>query len=185
MDFLERLTEIVGKENITASPVDCLAYSRDMSIHAAVPHAIVFAESTEQVGKIVALANTEKVPVTARGTGSSVTGAVLAAKGGVILDFTRMNSVKEINAADGYAVVEPGVICNALNAKLAPSHFFPPDPGSAPIANHRRHDCYERERCTGGQVRNHERLCEGSHRGDGRWSDHSYGGHRSEEFCGV
>ncbi|MFH1115546.1 MAG: FAD-linked oxidase C-terminal domain-containing protein [Pseudomonadota bacterium] len=134
MDFLERLTEIVGPENITASPVDCLAYSRDMSIHAAVPHAIVFAESTEQVGKIVALANSEKVPVTARGTGSSVTGAVLAAKGGVILDFTRMNSIKEINPADGYAVVEPGVICNALNAKLAPSHFFPPDPGSAPIA---------------------------------------------------
>ncbi len=134
MDFMERLTEVVGVENITTSPVDCLAYSRDMSIHAAVPQAIVFAGNTEQVSKIVALANAEKVPVTARGTGSSVTGAVLAAKGGVILDFTRMNSVKEINRADGYAIVEPGVICNALNAELAPSHFFPPDPGSAPIA---------------------------------------------------
>jgi glycolate oxidase subunit GlcD len=134
MDFIEKLTEIVGQENISASAVDCLAYSRDMSIHAGVPQAIVFATDTEQVSKIVALANSEKVAVTARGTGSSVTGAVLAARGGVILDFTRMNSVKEVNTADGYVVVEPGVICNALNAKLAPSHFFPPDPGSAPIA---------------------------------------------------
>lgn len=134
MSFIERLTDIVGSENMTASPVDCLAYSRDMSIHAGVPQVIVFASDTEQVSRIVSLANAEKIPVVARGTGSSVTGAVLAVKGGVVLDFTRMNSVKEINKADGYAVVEPGVICNALNAKLAPTHFFPPDPGSAPIA---------------------------------------------------
>ena len=134
MDFLKSLTDIVGPEMITASPIDCLAYSRDMSIHAGVPQAVVLARDTEQVSQILALANAEKVPVVARGTGSSVTGAVLAAKGGIILDFTRMNAIREIDKADGYVVVEPGVICNALNARLAPTHFFPPDPGSAPIA---------------------------------------------------
>lgn len=134
MGFTERLEEIVGAGNMSASPVDCLAYSRDMSIHAGIPQAIVFAQNTEQISKIVAYANSEKIPVVARGTGSSVTGAVLPVKGGIVLDFTKMNAIKEVNTADGYAVVEPGVICNALNAKLAPSHFFPPDPGSAAIA---------------------------------------------------
>lgn len=134
MGFFERLTELVGEEYVTRSRVDCLAYSRDMSIHAGTPDAVVFAKDLEQISKLVALANEERVPVIARGTGSSVTGAVLAPKGGVILDFTRLNSVKEVNKPDGYAIVEPGVICNALNAKLAPTHFFPPDPGSAPIA---------------------------------------------------
>jgi glycolate oxidase len=134
MAFLTRLAEIAGQGNCTVSTVDCLAYSRDMSIHHGRADAVVFAVSTDQVRKILELANQEKVAVTARGTGSSVTGAALAAKGGVVIDFTRMNAVKEINTADGYAVVEPGVICNALNAKLAPSHFFPPDPGSAAIA---------------------------------------------------
>jgi len=134
MDFLAKLAEIAGKDKVTSSEVDCLAYSRDMSIHVGAPQAIVFATDTEQVSKILALANQEKVPVVPRGTGSSVTGAALAPKGGVLLDFTRMNAVKEINKADGYAVIEPGVICNALNAKLAPTHFFPPDPGSAAIA---------------------------------------------------
>lgn len=134
MGFTERLTEIVGSETMSVSQVDCLAYSRDMSIHEGTPQAVVFAQSTEQVSKIVALANEEKIPVVARGTGSSVTGAALCPKGGVLLDFTRMNAVTEINTKDGYAVVQPGVICNALNAKLAPTHFFPPDPGSAPIA---------------------------------------------------
>lgn len=134
MDFVRKLTDLVGENLITASPIDCLAYSRDMSIHAGVPQVIVFATDTDQVSKVVALANSERIPVVARGTGSSVTGAVLPIKGGVVLDFTRMNKVKQVNSADGYAIVEPGVICNALNAKLAPTHFFPPDPGSAPIA---------------------------------------------------
>jgi glycolate oxidase subunit GlcD len=134
MGFIERLEEVVGVGNISASSVDCLAYSRDMSIHAGIPQAIVFATSTEQVSKIVAVANSEHIPIVARGTGSSVTGAVLPVKGGIVLDFTKMNAIKEINRADGYAIIEPGVICNALNAKLAPTHFFPPDPGSAAIA---------------------------------------------------
>ncbi len=134
MGFIERLEEVVGSGNISASPVDCLAYSRDMSIHAGTPQVIVFAANTEQVSKIVAVANSEGIPIVARGTGSSVTGAVLPIKGGIVLDFTKMNAVKEIKKADGYAIVEPGVICNALNAKLAPTHFFPPDPGSAAIA---------------------------------------------------
>lgn len=134
MSLFDQLSEIVGPENVTTSHIDCLAYSRDMSIHAGIPQAIVFVSNTEQTSKIVKLAHQEKFPVVARGTGSSVTGAVLPIKGGVVIDFTRMNSVLEINKADGYAVVQPGVICNALNATLAPSHFFPPDPGSAAIA---------------------------------------------------
>ncbi|MEW6111914.1 MAG: FAD-linked oxidase C-terminal domain-containing protein [Thermodesulfobacteriota bacterium] len=133
MDLFAKLTEIAGPGNVSTSAVDCLAYSRDMSVHWGTPDAIVFATNTEQVSKLMALANQERIPVTARGTGSSVTGAALAPKGGILLDFTRLNKIKEINRADGYAVIEPGVICNALNAKLAPTHFFPPDPGSAAI----------------------------------------------------
>ncbi|MGC8658731.1 MAG: FAD-binding and (Fe-S)-binding domain-containing protein [Desulfomonilaceae bacterium] len=134
MNLFDPLSKIVGPDNVTTSYVDCVAYSRDMSIHSGIPQAIVFVSNTEQISQLVKFANQEKIPVVARGTGSSVTGAVLAAKGGIIIDFTRMNSVLEINKADGYAVVQPGVICNALNAQLAPSHFFPPDPGSAAIA---------------------------------------------------
>ncbi len=134
MNLFDPLSQIVGPDNVTTSYVDCVAYSRDMSIHSGIPQAIVFVSNTEQISDLAKFANQEKIPVTARGTGSSVTGAVLPIKGGVIIDFTRMNSVLEINKADGYAIVQPGVICNALNAKLAPSHFFPPDPGSAAIA---------------------------------------------------
>lgn len=134
MDYLTDLRSIVGDENVLAGEMDCLGYSRDMSIHKGKPDVVVFATTTEQVSRIMSLANDRKIPVTVRGGGTSVTGAVLPSDGGILLNLARMNRIKEINKADGYAIVEPGVICNALNMALAPSHFFPPDPGSAPIA---------------------------------------------------
>lgn len=135
MDYIEKLKEIVGAENVRDDEVERQAYSRDMSVHVGIPDVIVFAYSTEQVSKIMALANERKIPVIPRGSGSSVTGAVLAPRGGIVLDVSRMNRIKEINREDGYAVVEPGVILNNLNAALAPTHFYPPDPSSGPLAS--------------------------------------------------
>ena len=135
MDYIKELEEIVGEENVRTDVVELMSYSRDMSVHVGVPDAIVFAHSTDQVSKIMNLANERKIPVTPRGSGTSVTGAVLAPKGGIILDLSKMNKIKEINREDGYVVVEPGVILNNLNAALAPTHFYPPDPSSGVLAS--------------------------------------------------
>ena len=135
MEYIQELKQIVGTENVRDDLVERQAYSRDMSVHVGVPDVIVFAHSTEQVSKIMALANERKIPVIPRGSGSSVTGAVLAPTGGIILDVSRMNRIREINREDGYAVVEPGVILDNLNAALAPTHFYPPDPSSGPLAS--------------------------------------------------
>ncbi|MDH4207303.1 MAG: FAD-binding protein [Anaerolineae bacterium] len=135
MDYVKELEEIVGAENVRVDEVELMAYSRDMSVHVGVPDVIVFAHSTEQVSKIMALANERKVPVIPRGSGTSVTGAVLAPTGGIILDLSMMNKIKEINREDGYVVAEPGVILAALNAALAPTHFYPPDPSSGVLAS--------------------------------------------------
>ncbi|HEM60676.1 MAG TPA: FAD-binding protein [Chloroflexi bacterium] len=135
MDYLKQLQEIVGEENVRADEVERMAYSRDMSVHVGVPEAIVFANSTDQVSKTMALANEHKIPVIPRGSGTSVTGAVLAPTGGIVLDLSKMNKIKEINREDGYAVVEPGVILSQFNAALAPTHFYPPDPSSGVLAS--------------------------------------------------
>ncbi len=135
MDYIKELQEIVGEENVRTDEVELMSYSRDMSVHVGVPDAIVFAHSTDQVSKIMNLANECKIPVIPRGSGTSVTGAVLAPKGGIILDLSKMNKTKEINKEDGYVVVEPGVILNDLNVALAPTHFYPPDPSSGVLAS--------------------------------------------------
>ncbi len=135
MDYIKALIEIVGEKNVKTDQIERLCHSRDMSVHEGIPDAIVFAKTTEEVSKILKLANENDIKVIPRGSGTSTTGAVLACFGGIILDVSRMNKIKEIQKKDGYAVVEPGVICATLNAALAPTHFFPPDPGSATIAS--------------------------------------------------
>ncbi|MGZ3558883.1 MAG: FAD-binding and (Fe-S)-binding domain-containing protein, partial [Thermodesulfobacteriota bacterium] len=135
MDYIKDLIQIVGEKNVRTDEIERLCYSRDLSVHEAVPEVIVFAKTTEEVSKIMLLANKEKIPVTPRGSGTSAVGGALAAKGGILLDLSKMNRILEIDKENGYVVVEPGVICNSLNAALAPSHFFPPDPGSANLAS--------------------------------------------------
>jgi glycolate oxidase len=96
---------------------------------------VIFPRSTEQVSEIMKLAYRDKVPVTARGSGTSVTGAVLPVRGGLLLDLHRMDKILEINRKDFYARVEPGVICAQLNNALAKdSLMFPPNPGSEVLA---------------------------------------------------
>lgn len=135
MDYINKIKEIVGDENIFSDRVECLSYSRDMSVHQGIPDAIVFPSTTEQISAIMKLASEHKVPVVARGTGTSVTGAVLAIKGGMILDLHLMNNILEINKKDFYARVETGVICDVLNQALVTDNLmFPPNPGSEVIA---------------------------------------------------
>lgn len=135
MDLIKEITQIVGPENIFDDRVECLSYSRDLSVHEGIPDMVVFAYTTEQISAIMRLANQEKMPVTIQGSGTATTGASLPVEGGILLDVHKMNNILEINKDNFYARVEPGVICNQLNAALAKQNLmFPPNPGSEAIA---------------------------------------------------
>ncbi len=140
MTLEDELKDILGEENVISSKIDCLCYSRDMSVHFGLPDVVVFPTSLEQVVKVVELADRgiegykDKIPITPRGAGTSVTGAVIPTKGGIVIDFSKMNKIIEINVKDGYAIVQPGVICGNLNQELSSQgYFFPPDPGSSVV----------------------------------------------------
>ena len=127
MDIIPKIIQIVGQENVFTGPVECISYSRDLSVHEGIPDAVVFATTTEQISGIMSLANSHGMPVTVQGSGTATTGASLPVKGGILLDLHRMNSILEINKDNFYATVEPGVICNQLNAALAEHNLmFPP-----------------------------------------------------------
>ncbi len=82
------------------------------------PSCVVYPKDKEDVIEILNFANEQKIPVHARGAGSGLGGGSLGP--GIIIAFRRfMNRVKEINAEESYAIVEPGVICGELNKQLA------------------------------------------------------------------
>ena len=135
MDITKEIAQIVGPENVFDDRVECLSYSRDLSVHEGIPDMVVFAYTTEQISAIMRLANQEKVPVTIQGSGTATTGASLPVEGGILLDVHQMNNILEIDKGNFYARVEPGVICNQLNAALTKQNLmFPPNPGSEAIA---------------------------------------------------
>ncbi|NBU93581.1 MAG: FAD-binding oxidoreductase, partial [Actinobacteria bacterium] len=95
------------------------------------PSAVVMPQSTEEVSKVLAYCNQEKIPVVAFGAGSSLEGHVLPLFGGISLDLTEMNKVIEVRPDDLLVRVQPGVHRMALNEKLASSGlFFSVDPGA-------------------------------------------------------
>ena len=95
------------------------------------PSAVVMPHSTEEVSRVLAYCNQEKIPVVAFGAGSSLEGHVLPLFGGISLDLTEMNKVIEIRPDDLLVRVQPGVHRMALNEKLASSGlFFSVDPGA-------------------------------------------------------
>lgn len=134
MEVISALKALLGDANVLDKRCDRVAYSRDMSVHQVVPDVVVFVDNVEQVRGVVKIANETGTPLVARGAGSSVTGAALAAKGGIVMNLRRLNAIKQINLEDRYVVCEPGVVCDDLNKALGDKYFFPPDPGSAPVA---------------------------------------------------
>ena len=135
MDIIPEIRQIVGPENVFDDRVECISYSRDLSVHEGIPDVVVFAHTTEQISGIMKLANEAKVPVTVQGSGTATTGASLPVEGGILLDVHNMNKILEIDKDNFYATVEPGVICNNLNIALKKDNLmFPPNPGSELIA---------------------------------------------------
>jgi len=134
MKNLNELKKILKPERVLCSRAECIAYSRDMSAYSAIPDVVVLPVSAKDVQKVLIFASENMIPVTPRGAGTSVTGAVIPVYGGIVMDLSLMKRIKEINIIDRFAVVEPGVICSELNSSLPPEYFFPPDPGSCNIA---------------------------------------------------
>ena len=131
MTLKSKLIKLLGSAPICDDPETLETHSRDKWFASNSPEVVVFAETTLQVSKLLKFATRNKVPVTARGGGIGYVGGCVPSQGGIVLSLARMNRIKEINAPDSVAVVEPGVITGVLQAAVRKQGlFYPPDPAS-------------------------------------------------------
>lgn len=118
------------KGELKTDPVYREAFASAACLYRILPQAVAIPQDCEDLASILEFAAQEKIPVTARGAGSSVAGQALGS--GIVISLSKyLNRILEIRPEEKKALVEPGVISADLNAALKPyGLFFPPDPSS-------------------------------------------------------
>ncbi len=127
----DQLRSIAGREYVLDRPEDLMLYEYDGGVRTSTPDAVVFPQTTEQVSRIVKLAARERVPIVPRGAGTGLSGGAIPIEGGILVAFSRMNRILEVDAENMRAVVQPGVVNQTLSDSVAHlGLYFAPDPSS-------------------------------------------------------
>ncbi|NIY99693.1 FAD-binding protein, partial [Salipiger sp. HF18] len=128
---LDALAPLLG-ERLSRSKSELAHHGRSESYFPQTdPDAVAYPETLAEVQALVNICAGHGCPMVGWGAGTSLEGHGLAVRGGVVVDFSRMNKVLEIRPADMDVTVQPGVTREALNEELrATGLFFPVDPGA-------------------------------------------------------
>ncbi|MCE5334060.1 MAG: FAD-binding protein [Desulfobacteraceae bacterium] len=134
--LLSEFQRTLGRENVFHEQVDRLSYSYDAAVlDPVLPDLIVRPVSSEALGRAIRLCNENSLPITVRGAGTNLSGGTIPLPGGVVILTSALNRILEINEADLYAIVEPGVVTARFAAAVeAKNLFYPPDPGSQAVS---------------------------------------------------
>ncbi len=129
---MERLKLILGEDKVRDDPEHRALYSKDSSdAPAVIPEVVIHPESPEDVVKAVKVLRKYGVPITPRGSGTSLSGGAVPAPGGAVISFAKMNRIKDIDPENLIVVAEPGVITGDLHRAVEELNlFYPPDPAS-------------------------------------------------------
>lgn len=114
----------------------CWVYGYDNSRRQALPWAVVFITSHEQVVELVKWANQHEIPLLAHGRGTATTGAAVPIHAGVVASFERFNQVIAFEPADRFIVVQAGISNFAVQAHIRSAGlFWAPDPSSSAFSS--------------------------------------------------
>ena len=127
-DIIDKLINIVGDKYVISGDIHELEpYSHDEipdKSYACMPEVVIRPRTTEEIAKIMTLANEEYIPVTPRGAGSGLSGGAVPVHGGIVLLTDRMNSIIEFDSDNMMITVEPGMITNEINEYLEEFNLF-------------------------------------------------------------
>jgi FAD/FMN-containing dehydrogenase len=116
---------------VMTGAADLARLGHDGSHLAGRPWAAVAPSDAPDLAALVRWARRGRVPLVARGGGTSLDGESVPADGGVVVDLAGWNRILEIRPEEGWARVGPGTVNRDLQAALEPlGVFFPPNPGS-------------------------------------------------------
>lgn len=121
----------LGKNGVLSQPSDLSLYQYDGGVDKSLPEVVVFPRTTEDVIALVKLAARHNLAIVGRGAGTGLSGGSIPRAGGMVISFSRMNRILEIDLANERAVVQPGVVNLDITLAVQGSgYFYAPDPSS-------------------------------------------------------
>jgi glycolate oxidase len=134
--LVAELSRLLDPARVLSGPAaargyDCDAYTVDRNR----PGAIVLPESTAEVAAIVKWCNANRVPFTARGAGTGLSGGALAALGGLVISTKRMTRILDVQPENRTLRAQSGATNKSLSdAVLSHRLHFAPDPSSQTVS---------------------------------------------------
>ena len=130
--LVAELVSALGADQVTTNEAVREQHAAGESYHrGALPDVVVFPRTTAEVVAVVDLCRARGAPIVPFGSGTSLEGQVVALRGGVSLDTTRLDRILRLSVEDLDVTVEAGVTRKQLDARLRPEGvFFPVDPGA-------------------------------------------------------
>src|SRR5438552_205041 len=130
-EVVRELSALLGARYVLHTAYDLMMYEYDASIDRSTPDIVVMPACTEDVVAIVKIAARHNVPIVPRGAGTGLSGGAIPVYGGIVMVFSRMNRVLEVDYDNLRAVVQPGLVNLHLSNALNPQGFYyVPDPSS-------------------------------------------------------
>ncbi len=130
--IIDQFIAVLSQQSVITDPTERIAYSYDNSRFRGDPDIVLLPHNTQQVSDCMKICHEHTIPVYVRGKGSATTGASVPTQGGAVFSLEQMHKILEINSADRFMRVEPGVTNEKVQLAAAEHGFFwPPDPSSS------------------------------------------------------
>lgn len=136
--LIDKIKHIVSAANVLTNLEERYVYAQDATNKQNIeklPEAVVFVETVEQTQQVMKLAYENEIPVIARGAGTNLVGACIVKQGGIVLNFSKMNKILEINQENLTARVQSGVVICKLQEEVEKlGLMYPPDPSNLKVS---------------------------------------------------
>jgi glycolate oxidase len=127
-----KLAAILPAASLLTTAEDTRPYECDgLTLYRELPAAVVLPETEGQVVEILRVCHAARIPVVARGAGTSLSGGALPSAVGVVLSLAKFRRIVAIDPLARTATVQPGVRNLAISEAAAPHGlYYAPDPSS-------------------------------------------------------
>lgn len=121
---LARIHESIRPDLVSQEASDLAEYGRDWTrVYAPAPSAIAFPRTTDEVSRLLAICDQERVAVVPSGGRTGLAGGAVAPAGEIVLSLARMRGMGEVDRLGGTVRVQAGAVTEAVHEHCAPHGF--------------------------------------------------------------